>query len=165
LQYPDSRLYTKAHPVTSPKEARIQKIVADMLETLAYTECCAALAATQLNIELPPAITVINDLDSGEEPLCLINPKIVSASGEVIDQEGCMSIGPQVISAKIKRAQKVIVQAIDNEGHEVEIHAENFLARCLQHEIDHLNGVLFIDYLSSLKRARLEKKIIKLARQ
>ncbi|MFA6409834.1 MAG: peptide deformylase [Gammaproteobacteria bacterium] len=161
LQYPDLRLRNKAKVVTDPTSPEVQKIIADMLRTLANAESCAALAANQLDIQNPPAITVINPMPGSEEILCLINPEVVEKSGESIEEEGCMSVCPNKISAKIPRAEKVTVRALNKEGKPIEIKAEGLLARCLQHEIDHLNGILYIDYLSPLKRKRIEKKILK----
>ena len=162
LQYPDSRLRTRGHVVSQVNDKIIQQTIDDMLETLAATEHCAALAATQLDIKVPPAITVINNPEDNKTPLCLINPQIIEKSGECKDKEGCMSIYPGDIAEKVLRAEKVIVHAFDRSGQKIIIEASDFLARCLQHEIDHLNGILFIDYLSPLKRERLEKKIKKL---
>jgi peptide deformylase len=162
LQYPDPRLHQKARQVSDPLAQDIQKIIADMLETLAHTEQCAALAATQLDIPNPPAITVINPIGAITEPLCLINPEIVTSEGEQAEPEGCMSVYPQEVYAIVKRAQKIKLKALDRNGQPLEITAEDFLAKCFQHEIDHLNGILFVDRLSSLKRQRLEKKIANL---
>lgn len=161
LSYPDPRLRTKAHHVESVHAPNIQKIIHDMLETLAKTENCAALAATQLDLTNPPAITVINTPDSnfGKNTLCLINPKIVEASGECTDIEGCMSIYPNKINGSVKRAKKIKVQALNINGQEIEFDTEDFLARCLQHEIDHLHGIIYLDHLSALKRKFVEKKI------
>ena len=161
LQYPNPRLRNKAKPVSSVHAPEIQKIIYDMLETLAQAENCAALAATQLDLLNPPAITVINNPDpnSSLAPLCLINPQIVEASGECTDVEGCMSVYPDQIKGKVKRAQKIKVKALNQKGQLLEIEAEDFLARCLQHEIDHLQGIIYLDHLSPLKRKLVEKKI------
>jgi peptide deformylase len=161
LQYPDLRLRNKAKVVTNPRSPEIQKIISDMLETLAQAESCAALAANQLDIQNPPAITVINPILDNEETLCLINPAIVEKSGESIEEEGCMSVCPNKISAKVPRANQVTVKALNRDGKPIELKAEGFFARVLQHEIDHLNGILYVDYLSPLKRHRIEKKILK----
>lgn len=162
LQYPDLRLANKARKVKDVRDPAIQKIIADMLETLANTERCAALAATQLDLPDPPSITVINPVEEGNEPMVLINPEIITASGEHKEGEGCMSVFPDDVNAPVVRAQKVKVKALDREGSLIEIEAEGFLAKCLQHEIDHLNGKIFLDRISELKRNRIEKKIGKI---
>lgn len=166
LNYPDPRLRTKARQVESVHAPDIQKIIHDMLETLAQTENCAALAATQLDLINPPSITVINIPNPNFEKnaLCLINPKIIETSGECTDVEGCMSIFPSNIHGKVKRAQKIKVQALNVNGEEIEFETEDFLARCLQHEIDHLHGIIYLDHLSPLKKKFVEKKIAHLNR-
>jgi peptide deformylase len=164
LQYPDLRLRRKGHKVTDVKSAKIKKIIKNMLETLANAKSCAALAATQLDIEQPPSITVINPItDDMDDVLCLINPQIVAQEGSNTEEEGCMSFFPDDnIRAEIKRANKTKVKALDVHGNHIEFEAEGYLARCIQHECDHLNGILFIDHLSKLKRSMLEKKMLKL---
>jgi peptide deformylase len=161
LQYPDPRLHRKARRVTDVKSPVIQQVINDMVETLLAQTDCAGLAATQLNLENPPNITVFFTVKE-QPPVCLINPEIIQAEGEVETEEGCMSIYPQTISAKIKRFAKVKVKALNRDGEEIIIEGEEFLARCLQHEIDHLNGTLYVDRLSPLKHSRLDKKIAKL---
>ncbi len=164
LQYPDLRLRCKGHKVTDVKSAKIKKIIKNMLETLANTENCAALAATQLDIEQPPCITVINPPtdDADYSVLCLINPQIIAQESSNKAEEGCMSIFPEDIRAEIKRANKIKVKALDVHGNHIEFEAEGYIARCIQHECDHLNGILYIDHLSKLKRSLLEKKMLKL---
>lgn len=163
LQYPDLHLRRKGHKVTDVKSAKIKKIIKNMLETLDNVGSCAALAATQLDIEQPPCITVINPItDDMDDVLCLINPQIVAQEGSNTEEEGCMSIFSKDIRAEIKRAYKIKVKYLDVHGNQVEFEAEGYLARCIQHECDHLNGILYIDHLSKLKRYLLEKKILKL---
>ncbi len=163
LQYPDLRLRKKGYRVGNVKAVKIQKTIDDMLETLALAENCAALAATQLDLADPPNITVINQAD-GTEPLCLINLQVVPIEGSNIDDEGCMSLYPQKnIYAKVKRATKVRASALDRHGNQLEFEAKDYFARCLQHEYDHLQGVLYIDYLTKTERELLEKKIAKLS--
>jgi peptide deformylase len=164
LQYPDSRLRTKSHKVEDVQSPKIKKIIKDMLATLANAQSCAALAATQLDIEQPPSITVINhpDINSDSDVLCLINPKILSKEDWAVEKEGCMSICPEEIHEEVKRATKIKVQAVDVKGCEFEFHAEGFLARVIQHECDHLEGVLYIDHLSKLKRFLLKRRIKKI---
>lgn len=163
LQYPDLRLRKKGYRVGNVKAIKIQKTVDDMLETLRHTHYCAGLAATQLDLEDPPNITVINLDNESKPPLCLINLQIISTEGTEEDQEGCMSVYPQNdIYAKIKRAQKVKVSALDRHGNKLEFEAKGRLARCLQHEYDHLRGILYIDYLPKPEKELLDKKIAKL---
>lgn len=156
LQYPDPRLKTKAEPVEKIDDA-IQKIIDDMFETHYATENCAALAATQLDIANPKRITVIDFSPEKNQPLCLINPEIIEASGEMNEEEGCMSVSGGIYE-KVKRATKIKVQALDRDGQPLEFEAEGFMAKCIQHELDHLNGVVFLDHLSLLKRQRIDKK-------
>lgn len=164
LQYPDPQLRRKAIKVDDIQSARIQKIIDDMFETLAHTEHCAGLSATQLNIEMPPSITVINAPIAGDEPLCLINPEIISVCGKVTEEEGCMSVYPSEVSAVVERSAQVKFKAYDRTGNLIEVDADDFFARCIQHEIDHLNGILYLDRLSPLKRSRIDKKIKKYLR-
>lgn len=162
LQYPDVRLHKKAAWVKDINEPRIQKIIDDMLETLHATEHCAGLAATQLDIVDPPRITVINHPDKPGEVLCLVNLEIVEKSGESLEPEGCMSVRPSDIHAKVARAAKIKAKALDRAGKELEFEVTGFLAQCLQHEADHLDGMLYIDRLSTLKKSMLKKKIEKM---
>jgi peptide deformylase len=162
LQYPNPRLRTKAKQVEKIDE-RIKKIIDDMFETHYNAHNCAALAATQLDIIDPPRITVIDFSPERNQPLCLINPVITFKTGEMIEEEGCMSVGiGSSIYEKVKRAENIHVKALDEEGNILEFDAEGFMAKCLQHEIDHLNGILYIDHLSRLKKNRLEKKLQKI---
>lgn len=162
IQYPDSRLHRKSHKVADIKSAKIKKIIKSMLETLANTENCAALASTQLDIEQPPSIIVMNSLESDGNMFCLINPQIITQEGHDVAEEGCMSVFPEEIRAEVKRATKIKVKSLDIHGKQTEFEAEGFLARCIQHECDHLNGILYIDHLSKLKRSLLEKKMLAL---
>ena len=163
LQYPDLRLRRKSIDVTDVKSAKIQKIIENMMETLVNTDNCGALAATQLDLENPPSIVVVNHLKDHkyDNILCLINPKIISKEGSAINEEACMSVCPQEIYAEIKRATKVKVKALDHNGNQVELDATDYFARCIQHECDHLRGVLYIDYLSKSERSRIDEKIAK----
>lgn len=160
LQYPDPKLKRKAVKVEKFDDA-LQKIIDDMFETHYAATNCAALAATQLDLPIPYSITVIDYSDSKNEPLCLVNPEVVERSGEQFELEGCMSIYPEVAYEKVKRAQKVKVKAQDRYGKPIEIEAEGFFAKCLQHEIDHLEGVVFLDRLPQIKKERVLKKIKK----
>lgn len=160
LQYPDPRLKTKAEKVEVFDDA-LQKIIDDMFETHYNTENCAALAATQLDFKNPKAITVIDFSREKDQPLCLVNPEVVWRSEELYDEaEGCMSV-PGGIYETVGRANKVKVKAQDRYGKPIEMEVEGYWAKCLQHEIDHLNGKIFIDHLSRLKRQRVDKKLEK----
>lgn len=161
LQYPDPLLRRKAYEVTDVKAKVVQAIIDDMIETLKVTKNCYALAATQLAIEVPPQITVINEPTMGRDTLCLINPKIVASEGTLRDIEGCMSV-PLEVRTVIERAARVKVRALDREGMPLEFTADDYFARCVQHEIDHLQGVIYIDRLSSLKRSRIIRKLEKM---
>jgi peptide deformylase len=158
LQYPDLRLRRKGYRVGNVKAAKIQKTIENIITTLNNTENCAGLAATQLDIEDPPNITVIHNMDN-DDLLCLINLDIISSEDSIIEQEGCMSIYPQGISAKVKRANKIKVKALDRYGNKLEFVALGHLARCLQHEYDHLQGVLYVDHLAKADRLALDKQI------
>jgi peptide deformylase len=162
LQYPDPRLKTKAILVEKVDD-EIKKIVADMFETHYATENCAALAATQLDFEKPYRITVIDFSPEKNQPLCLINPEIIASEGQMSEEEGCMSVSGGIYES-VKRAAKIKVRALNQEGETIEFEAEGFMAKCIQHELDHLDGVLFIDRLSSLKRQRVDKKLDKYRR-
>jgi len=153
LHYPDLRLRTQAQTVTD-FDADLQKIIDDMYETM-YKARGAGLAATQVNIHL--RLAVMDVVDSGQQPICMINPEVVFSSGTQIDQHGCLSL-PGVPGDNLKRAAKVTLRALDRFGKPFELEAEKTLAICIQHEIDHLNGKLYIDHLSNLKRERLFKK-------
>lgn len=155
LQYPDSRLQRKARRVEQIDDA-IRHIINDMFETHYKADNCAALAATQLSIPDPPHITVIDFSEEKNQPLCLINAEIIERDGETYEGEGCMSIAG--IYDKVRRASKIKVRALDREGKTLEFEATGFMAKCIQHELDHLNGTIFIDHLSKLKRERIDKK-------
>ncbi|RXK34040.1 peptide deformylase [Arsenophonus endosymbiont of Bemisia tabaci Asia II 3] len=158
LHYPDERLRKIAEPVKKV-DAEIQRIVNDMFETM-YEEEGIGLAATQVNI--PQRIIVINVSESRNERLVLINPVILETAGETGIEEGCLSVPEQ--RAFVSRAKWVKIKALDINGKEFELETDDLLAICIQHEIDHLNGKLFIDYLSALKRQRIRQKIEKLER-
>lgn len=159
LFYPDPQLRKVAEPVTNV-DGRVAQLVDDMLETM-YDAPGVGLAATQINVH--ERIVVIDVSDEGDSPITLINPEIVLAEGEGEMQEGCLSIPG--IYENIKRNTDVKVSAIDREGNPFELEADGLLAVCIQHEIDHLEGKLFVDYLSPLKRNRIRKKMIKAARE
>ena len=170
LKYPDPRLKTKAPLVDDIKSADVQKMIQDMLETLAHTEHCGGLAATQLDIKNPRRIFVYNDFDeanpaNGSEPLVIVNPEIIETEGEVYESEGCMSVYPDAVQAPVKRPAKTTIRAIDQFGAVLELTRTGYLAKLFQHEIDHLNGTLYIDHLKPLKRQMVDKKIDKIIKK
>ncbi|PIJ49130.1 peptide deformylase [Erwinia sp. OLTSP20] len=159
LHYPDDRLRTVAKPVKTV-DATIQRIVDDMFETM-YNEEGIGLAATQVDIH--QRIIVIDVSEDRNDRLVLINPELLEKSGETGIEEGCLSIPGY--RALVPRAEKVKVRALDREGNHYELAADGLLAICIQHEMDHLMGKLFIDYLSPLKRQRVRQKLEKAQRQ
>lgn len=158
LHYPDERLRTIAKPVAEVTP-EIRQLVADMLETM-YAENGIGLAATQVNVH--KRVVVIDLSEERNQPQVFINPEIIERSGDTTYEEGCLSV-PQNY-ASVARAADVVVKAQNAEGEWFELKAEGLLAICLQHELDHLVGKLFIDYLSPLKRDRIKKKLEKQAR-
>ena len=159
LEFPDKRLRKKALPVEVVDET-ISTLVGDMLETM-YKAPGIGLAATQVNVQ--KRVLVIDISEEKNQPLCFINPEILEKSGTEEMDEGCLSV-PGVFE-KVTRAEKVKVQALDRQGSAFEMEADGLLAVCIQHEIDHLEGKLFVDYLSPLKRHRARKKLEKDRRQ
>ena len=160
LCYPDKRLHTVARPVLAVDE-RVRAIVADMLATM-YDAQGIGLAATQVNVH--ERIVVIDTSEERNQPLVVINPEIVWASPETeIGDEGCLSV-PGIYDG-VERAIAVNVRALDEHGTARTIKAEGTLAVCLQHEMDHLLGKVFVEYLSPLKRNRIKTKMIKLQRE
>jgi peptide deformylase len=155
LEYPDPRLRITAEPVTKV-DAEIKNLVADMLETM-YAAPGIGLAATQVDVHL--RILVIDISDDRNEPHCFINPEIVAREGKTTGEEGCLSV-PDIYES-VERAETITVRALDREGQAFELEADGLLAVCVQHEIDHLDGKLFVDYLSELKRQRLKKRLLK----
>lgn len=159
LRFPDPRLRTKAQSVERVDDD-IRRIVDDMFETM-YAAPGIGLAATQVNVH--KRIIVIDISKEQNQPLVLINPEIIASSGEEEMEEGCLSV-PGVYET-VRRADAVTVKALDRDGQPFELAAEGLLAVCIQHEMDHLAGKLFVDYLSPLKRQRIKKKLEKQARQ
>jgi peptide deformylase len=159
LEYPDPRLRIRAEPVTKV-DADIRRFVEDLLETM-YAAPGIGLAATQVNVHKR---NLVCDVSADRtEPLCLINPEILSSEGTMNSEEGCLSV-PEFYDY-IDRAAKVKVRALDRDGKPFDFEAEGLLAVCVQHEMDHLEGKLFVDYLSELKRERLKKKAVKKAKR
>ncbi|QCI26900.1 peptide deformylase [Buchnera aphidicola (Thelaxes californica)] len=155
LQYPNKKLREKAQLVTALNQ-KIQTIIKDMFETM-YEKNGIGLAATQVGI--PLQIIIMIDIDHDEKKIVLINPIIIKKNGNIKTREGCLSI-PQE-RAFVNRFQNIIVKGLNEKGEKKIITAKGTLSVCIQHEIDHLNGILFIDRLSFLKRQIIEKKIKK----
>ena len=156
LRYPDPRLHTVAKPVATV-DARLQTLVDDMLETM-YAAEGIGLAATQVNVH--ERVIVIDVSEERDKPLVLINPKIIWASDEKkINEEGCLSV-PGIYDG-VERALVVKVEALDLDGKTHTHEADDLLSVCIQHEMDHLMGKVFVEYLSPLKRNRIKTKMVK----
>ncbi len=155
LHFPDPRLRNKAKPVKTVDDS-VRRLVDDMLETM-YEAPGIGLASTQVND--PRRVVVMDISEEHDQPLCLINPEILDKQGEEEMDEGCLSV-PDVYETVI-RAEKVKVSALDRDGNPFEMEADGLLAVCIQHELDHLDGKLFVDYLSNLKRQRIRKRLEK----
>ncbi|MFQ3288561.1 MAG: peptide deformylase [Alteromonadaceae bacterium] len=159
LNFPDNRLRTKAIDVAEVND-EIRTIVDDMFDTM-YEENGVGLAATQINVH--QRIVVIDVSEDKKEPLVLINPEIIIKSEEtLINEEGCLSVPG--CYAKVDRHAQVTVKALDKNGKEFTLDGDELLSICIQHELDHLQGILFVDYLSPLKRQRIKAKFEKEAR-
>ena len=152
LKYPDKRLRTVAKAVENVN-SEIKKQVKDMFETM-YDAPGIGLAATQVNFH--QRLIVVDVSEECNEPICLINPEIIEKNGEIAWEEGCLSV-PNYYES-VKRANEIKVSALNELGQSFEIEASEMLAVCIQHEMDHLNGILFVDHLSKLKQKRLKKK-------
>jgi peptide deformylase len=159
LEFPDERLRKKAKPVETVDQSTRQ-LIDDMLETM-YAAPGIGLAANQVNIQ--KRIIVLDISEEKNEPLALINPEILLKEGREESEEGCLSV-PGVFE-KVKRAEKVKVRGLNRDGESIEMDVDGILAVCIQHEIDHLEGKLFVDYLSPLKRQLARKKVKKEQRQ
>lgn len=158
LNYPDPRLHTVAKPVKEINSA-IKRLVEDMAETM-YAAPGIGLAATQVNQHIQ--LIVIDTSETKDKLLVLINPKITEKSGQQDYEEGCLSV-PGVYES-VTRAESITVQALDKNGEEFSLKADGLLSVCIQHEMDHLLGKVFVDYLSPLKRNRIKTKMVKLQR-
>lgn len=159
LCYPDPRLHTVAKPVEAV-DARIRSLVADMLETM-YDANGIGLAATQVDVH--ERVITIDVSEERNEPMVLINPEILWASEDTqVGDEGCLSV-PGIYDG-VERARAIKVRALDGAGRSREIEAEGLLAVCVQHEMDHLMGKVFVEYLSPLKRNRIKTKMLKARR-
>ena len=159
LEFPDPRLRTRAEPVAQV-DGEIRRLVDDMLQTM-YAARGIGLAATQVDVHL--RLLVLDISEERDQPLCLINPEITSAEGRCDSEEGCLSV-PEY-TEMVPRAETIRVKALDRDGNTFEMQAEGLLAVCIQHEMDHLEGKLFVDYLSELKRQRLRKRLSKARRR
>ena len=160
LEFPDPRLRTVAKPVEKVDD-ELRKLIDDMFETM-YDAPGIGLAATQVNVH--KRVIVMDLSDDKNEPRVFINPEITPLTQELAPyEEGCLSVPG--FYEKVKRPARVKIKALDRDGNEVEIEADELLATCIQHEIDHLEGKLFVDYVSRLKRDRIKKKLEKVHRQ
>jgi len=159
LRYPDPKLHTVAKPVVEVDE-RIRQLVDDMLETM-YAADGVGLAATQVDVH--ERVIVIDTSNDRDTPRVLINPELLATSAEFTEgEEGCLSV-PQIYD-KVPRHSRVTVRALGRDGQPHEFEAEGLLAVCVQHEMDHLMGKVFVEYLSPLKRERIKTKMIKKTR-
>jgi peptide deformylase len=155
LEFPDPRLRTRAAPVTEV-DSSIRKLIDDMFETM-YAAPGIGLAATQVNVH--KRVLVVDISEDRSAPLALINPEVIAREGTEETEEGCLSV-PGIYD-KVTRSEKIRVRTLDRSGKQIEIDADGLLAVCIQHEMDHLEGKLFVDYLSELKRTRIRKKLEK----
>jgi peptide deformylase len=159
VEFPDPRLRTVARPVQAV-DGRIRQLIDDMFETM-YEAPGIGLAATQVDVH--ERLLVLDVSEDKSYPMVFINPEILSAEGSQVYQEGCLSVPG--IYADVKRAEKIVVRALDRDGQPFELTAEGLLSVCIQHEMDHLAGKVFVDYLSPLKRELVRKKLAKQRRE
>ncbi len=159
LQYPDTRLHTVAKPVVAVDD-RIRAVVDDMAETM-YAAPGIGLAATQVDIH--ERVIVIDISETHDQLRVFINPEILAQSGTEENEEGCLSV-PGIFD-KVTRAERITVRALGRDGKPFELETDGLLAVCIQHEMDHLMGKVFVDYLSVLKRNRIRAKLLKQARE
>ncbi len=162
LTYPDPRLKQVSEPVEKV-DREIEKLVADMLETM-YAAPGVGLAAPQVGILKRVIVLDVGRLtEEGKQPLAVINPEIVSSEGETVFDEGCLSV-PE-FTADVTRAEKIVLTGLNERGESVELDADGLLAIALQHEVDHLNGILFFDRLGRIKRDIFKRKYAKMLKQ
>jgi peptide deformylase len=159
LQYPDPRLHTLAKAVASVN-VPVRKLVADMAETM-YAAPGVGLSATQVDVH--KQVIVIDTSEARDKLLTFINPEILASSGVSDCEEGCLSV-PGIFE-KVKRAERITVRALDREGKPFKLDADGMLSVCIQHEMDHLKGKVFVEYLSRLKQARILNKLKKMQRK
>ena len=155
IEFPDLRLRTVAKPVAHV-DKRIRQLIEDMFETM-YAAPGIGLAATQ--VDFHQRLVVLDVSEDKSQPMVFINPEILHAEGTQVYQEGCLSVPG--IYADVKRANSITVKALDREGEQFELTTDGLLAVCIQHEMDHLAGKVFVDYLSPLKRELVKKKLAK----
>jgi peptide deformylase len=155
LEFPDPRLRTVAKPVEQV-DAAMRRLIDDMFETM-YAAPGIGLAATQVNIH--QRLLVLDVSEDHSRPMVFINPEVLRAEGHQVYQEGCLSVPG--IFADVKRAERLAVRALDRDGQPFELEAEGLLAVCIQHEMDHLAGKVFVDYLSPMKKEMVRKKLAK----
>jgi peptide deformylase len=156
LEFPDERLRKKA-AIVKTVDDKIKKLVDDMLETMYHSQG-VGLAATQVDVH--QRVIVIDISEEKDGPLFLINPEVIERDGIKESEEGCLSVPG--FYEKVKRAEHIRVKALNRDGQSFEFEARDLLAVCVQHEMDHLNGKLFVDYISALKRQRIKKKLEKI---
>ena len=159
LHYPDERLHTIAAPV-GVVNSEIRTLITNMAETM-YAAPGIGLAATQVNVH--QRVVVIDISESRDDLLALVNPKIIRSNGETEHEEGCLSV-PGIFEM-VTRAERITVQALNREGKKFSLDADGVLAVCIQHEIDHLDGKVFVEYLSRLKQTRIRQKLKKHQRE
>lgn len=159
LHYPDPRLHTRASPVVEV-DAEIRKLVDDMAETM-RAAAGIGLAATQVNVH--KRLIVLDVSEDQQDLQVFINPKLLSQDGSQEREEGCLSV-PGIYD-RVTRAEHIVVEALDREGRLFTLQADGLLATCIQHEIDHLEGKVFVEYLSQLKQNRIKTKLRKRARE
>jgi peptide deformylase len=155
LEFPDPRLRTRAIPVETV-DGEINTLIDDMFETM-YAAPGIGLAATQVDVH--KRLLVVDVSSDNSEPNALINPEIIEMDGETVSEEGCLSVPGYY--EEVKRAEHIRVRFLNRKGEEVELEAEGLLAVCIQHEIDHLEGKLFVDYISEAKRQRIRKRLLR----
>ncbi len=160
LEFPDSRLRIRAAPVAVVDDG-IRRLIDDMLETM-YAAPGVGLAATQVDVH--KRVLVADVSKEQNHPLALVNPEIVEREGTTEAEEGCLSV-PGIFDTLTNRSARIVVRALDRDGKPCEFEADGLLAICIQHEMDHLEGKLFVDYLSELKRTRIRKKLEKERRE
>ncbi|WP_119344785.1 peptide deformylase [Facilibium subflavum] len=158
LKYPHPFLKKKADPIVpSAIDDALRQTIQDMFETM-YAEKGGGLAATQVGLNM--RLFIMDASENKDQKIVAINPEILECKGEIDDEEGCLSFPG--VSAKVKRAQWVKMRALNEFGEEYELETDGYLGRCIQHELDHLNGITYFDHLSPLKRKMIEKKYNKL---
>jgi peptide deformylase len=160
LEFPDPRLRTRAAPVAVVDDG-IRQLIDDMLETM-YAAPGVGLAATQVDVH--KRVLVVDVTQEQNRPLAFVNPEIIEREGSTEAEEGCLSV-PGIFDKLSTRSERIVVRALDRRGQPFEIEADGLLAICIQHEMDHLEGKLFVDYLSELKRTRIRKKLEKERRE